>query len=106
MILSKRRMGRSHTDPGQGRGWAAGLVVVVLLLLSGCDGSDADGAPAPTTVEAGRQYLEIIVEAAGELEPLRTVEVMSKASGEVIQVLVAQCCSRLPTSRSCRYGPS
>jgi len=63
-------------------------VVVVLLLLSGCDGSDADGAPAPTTVEAGRQYLEIIVEAAGELEPLRTVEVMSKASGEVIQVLV------------------
>ena len=64
-----------------------GLVAVVLA-ASGCAQSQVDEPPPFTLVEAGRQYLEIIVEAAGELEPLRTVEVMSKASGEVIEVLV------------------
>lgn len=77
-----------RADSGRGRAWSDGLVVVALLLLSGCDGGGADEAPAPTIVEAARQYLEIIVEAAGELEPLRTVEVMSKASGQVVQVSV------------------
>ncbi len=85
---------RSHSEMPRSR-WTPGvlgrtgiLLSVLLLTLAGCAQGEADQAPAPTLVEAGRQYLEILVEAAGELEPLRTVEVMSKASGEVIEVLV------------------
>jgi HlyD family secretion protein len=57
-------------------------------LMAACAAEEAVVPAGPTIVEAGRQHLEIIVEAAGELEPLRAVEVMSKASGEVIETLV------------------
>ncbi|HYH95086.1 efflux RND transporter periplasmic adaptor subunit [Hyalangium sp.] len=40
------------------------------------------------TAEAKRMDLEIVAEASGLLEPIRVVEVKSKASGEVLRVLV------------------
>jgi HlyD family secretion protein len=40
------------------------------------------------TAEAKRLDLEIVAEASGLLEPIRVVEVKSKASGEVLRVLV------------------
>ena len=83
----RQSKGRHHAADRARLLMKMGLASVVLA-GSGCAQSEADEAPELTVVEAGRQYLEIIVEAAGELEPLRTVEVMSKASGEVIEVLV------------------
>jgi HlyD family secretion protein len=64
------------------------LAGAFVALVAACAAEEAAVPAAPTIVEAGRQHLEIIVEAAGELEPLRAVEVMSKASGEVIETLV------------------
>ncbi|KFE71916.1 efflux RND transporter periplasmic adaptor subunit [Hyalangium minutum] len=40
------------------------------------------------TAEAKRMDMEIVAEASGLLEPIRVVEVKSKASGEVLRVLV------------------
>jgi HlyD family secretion protein len=64
------------------------LTVGFIALTAACAAEEALVPAGPTIVEAGRQHLEILVEAAGELEPLRAVEVMSKASGEVIETLV------------------
>ncbi|WP_225412857.1 efflux RND transporter periplasmic adaptor subunit [Stigmatella hybrida] len=46
----------------------------------------APGSTLPTTV-AERRNLEVVAEASGLLEPIRVVEVKSKASGEVLRVL-------------------
>ena len=83
----RRRSGRGPSADSAHVPLNIGLAVVVLA-VSGCVQGESDEVPSLTLVEVGRQYLEIIVEAAGELEPLRTVEVMSKASGEVIEVVV------------------
>jgi HlyD family secretion protein len=64
------------------------LAGTATLLIAACAAEEPAVPAGPTIVEAGRQHLEIVVEAAGELEPLRAVEVMSKASGEVIETLV------------------
>lgn len=54
-----------------------------LLLLAGC----AREAPAPQfdTATVGQRDIVVAVEAAGVVEPLQTVEIKSKASGEVLQ---------------------
>jgi len=57
-------------------------------LLSGCGTGQAEEAPRVQMVEVLRQNLEITAEATGQLEPVRKVEVKSKASGEVLEVLV------------------
>ena len=44
-------------------------------------------APAATTTTVERRTLEISVEASGTIEPIRVVEVKSRASGEVRRVL-------------------
>ncbi|EAU66688.1 efflux transporter, RND family, MFP subunit [Stigmatella aurantiaca DW4/3-1] len=46
----------------------------------------APGSNLPTTT-AERRNLEVVAEASGLLEPIRIVEVKSKASGEVLRVL-------------------
>ena len=71
-----------------GRAFRRLLAGAFVGLIAACAAEEASVPSGPTMVEAGRQNLEIIVEAAGELEPLRAVEVMSKASGEVIETLV------------------
>jgi HlyD family secretion protein len=55
---------------------------------AGCGVGEAVEAPPLAVTEVTRRNLEIVAEAAGTLEPLRSVQVMSKASGEVIEVLV------------------
>jgi len=62
--------------------------VVLLSGLAGCGSGQAEDAPALATVEVVRRNLQITAEATGQLEPLRKVEVKSKASGEVLEVLV------------------
>lgn len=87
-----RRGGPPRGRRGAARRRAAALRALLagafVTVASGCAQSRAEEASEVTIVEAGRQYLEIIVEAAGELEPITSVEVMSKASGEVVEVLV------------------
>jgi HlyD family secretion protein len=73
---------------------AGGVVLRTLFLgapflfLLGCGRGEATEAPRRTLAEVVRQDLEITAEASGQLEPLRKVEVKSKASGEVMEVLV------------------
>lgn len=64
------------------------MVVAGVAVAAGCSPSEANEAPERSVAEATRQHLQIIVEAAGELEPIRKVDVMSKASGEVVEVMV------------------
>jgi HlyD family secretion protein len=46
----------------------------------------APAAPPPATAEVERRDIDVAAEAAGVVEPVRTVEVKSKASGEVLEV--------------------
>jgi HlyD family secretion protein len=58
------------------------------LLLAGCGQGQAEEAPELSVVTVSRTDLQITAEATGQLEPIRTVEVKSKASGEVLTVHV------------------
>ena len=64
------------------------LILLPALLLGACAEKE-EAAPIYDT--AGVQYrtLEVAVSSAGIVEPLATVEVKSKASGEVLAVLTA-----------------
>jgi len=69
----------------------AGIAVLLAgLALSACKGSEAEVATdtAPEVATIGRANLDIRAEASGQIEPLRFVEVKSKASGEVLRVHV------------------
>ena len=67
-----------------------GLVGIGALAISGCQTGEAseDDSPALLTVEATRGNLLIRAEATGTVEPVRTVEVKSKASGEILRLHV------------------
>lgn len=56
------------------------------LLLAGCGSKDKDTGPKYGTETVGRRDIVVAVEAAGTVEPLLTVEIKSKASGEVLKV--------------------
>ena len=61
--------------------------LMVALLLAGC----GSGAPEPAasqyeTATVERRSLVLVVEAAGAIEPVRTVELKSKASGEILEL--------------------
>lgn len=77
---------------GMGSGGRAGLAALILLLtgaMAGCGEGEANEAgPSLQTGEVVRQDLRITAEATGQLEPLRQVEVKSKASGEILELLV------------------
>ncbi|MBN1204723.1 MAG: efflux RND transporter periplasmic adaptor subunit [Myxococcaceae bacterium] len=66
---------------------ALALAGAVVYFVRGRAGQAAPERALPTT-EAKRMDLEIAAEASGLLEPIRVVEVKSKASGEVLRVLV------------------
>ncbi len=55
--------------------------------LAACAEEPADG-PMYESATADRRTIEVSVSSAGVVEPLATVEVKSKASGEVLEVLV------------------
>lgn len=73
------------------------LIRVVITLSSaallagsgGCGGSaSAEATPSFATSPVTRTDLRIAAEATGQVEPIRTVEVKSKASGEVLKLYV------------------
>src|SRR5688572_9691086 len=76
------------------RTWVArgvGLSVALMgsLALAGCKKGEAVVQDiAPELAEAEQRTLDIRAEAAGLVEPIATVEIKSKASGEVINVHV------------------
>lgn len=62
-------------------------LVVLIFILGGCT-AEQDVGPVYDTAGIERRTLEVAVSSAGIVEPLATVEVKSKASGEVLDVLV------------------
>jgi HlyD family secretion protein len=65
----------------------AGLPAATLAaaLASACGGEEAT-APAWETATVARGDIHVMVEAAGAIEPVATVEVKSKASGEILEL--------------------
>jgi HlyD family secretion protein len=59
-----------------------------LVILSACTEDEVVG-PVYATAGVERRTIEVAVSSAGIVEPLATVEVKSKASGEVLNLLVA-----------------
>lgn len=59
-----------------------------VLVVSGCGESEASEAPTIQTTEVVRQSMRITAEATGQVEPIRQVEVKSKASGEILRLHV------------------
>jgi HlyD family secretion protein len=58
-----------------------------LLLLSACSpGGDVPPASQYETAQAENRSLVLTVEASGVIEPVRTVEIKSKASGEILEL--------------------
>jgi len=78
------------------RGTSRPLIVVAALATAGCDqieeliaGSDEDAVEDEAFFEAAgvvRGDIRVAVEAAGGIEPVTTVEVKSKASGEILEL--------------------
>jgi len=71
------------------RSWArVAPVAVGMVLLTGCGSGEAavGGAPTRLTAEVRRGDLIIRAEATGTVEPVREVEVKSKASGEIVRL--------------------
>lgn len=78
-------MNRSEQVKGaHRRSWSVLLAVAV----AGCAAGEVDETAVISATEVARMNLEIVAEAAGSLTPVRSMEVMSKASGEVVSVLV------------------
>ncbi len=62
-------------------------MLAVFVLIAACAGEEPAG-PFYDTAGVERRTIEVAVSSAGVVEPLATVEVKSKASGEVLEVLV------------------
>jgi RND family efflux transporter MFP subunit len=62
--------------------------LLISLLLAAC-AAEEDAGPAYDTATVERRTIEVAVSSAGIVEPLATVEVKSKASGEVLELRVA-----------------
>ena len=64
------------------------LPALVALVAAGCGASQAEPAALLQTTNVVRGALRITAEATGTVEPIRKVEVKSKASGEVLALSV------------------
>lgn len=65
----------------------AGLLVLAVLTVGACgEAEPEETGPTITTAPVVRSDLLISVEASGQVEPIRTVEVKSKASGEILRL--------------------
>jgi HlyD family secretion protein len=68
---------------------AAGALLLSVIVFPGCNkGTAEEQTGAPETALVERQDLNVRAEAAGLVEPIVTVEIKSKASGEVLAVHV------------------
>ena len=66
-----------------------GVGLLALLAVAACNGADpVEEATGLTTMPALRDDLRLVAEATGLMEPVRTVEVKSKASGEILRLHV------------------
>ena len=70
------------------RGVLSSLPALVALVAAGCGASQAEPAATLQTTNVVRGALRITAEATGTVEPIRKVEVKSKASGEVLALSV------------------
>ena len=61
--------------------------ILLLVLLAACSKEEAS-APIYDTAAVERASISVSVGSAGVVEPLATVEVKSKASGEVLELLI------------------
>jgi HlyD family secretion protein len=64
------------------------MLVVLAAGLAGCSGGEAaeEGGPSRLTATVRRGDLIVRAEATGSIEPVRRVEVKSKASGEILRL--------------------
>ncbi len=67
------------------KNWGA---VLALPFAIACGTTEAEEAPSVQTAVVGRGDLMITAEATGNVEPVRKVEVKSKASGEILRLHV------------------
>ena len=77
------------------------LPLILVAGLAACAEEPA-GGPMYETAAADRRTIEVSVSSAGIVEPLATVEVKSKASGEVLDVLVEvgdRCATISPSAK-------
>ena len=65
----------------------AKLVALSALLFFAC-ANDENDAPIYSTASVERRSIEVSGDSSGVVEPLAAVEVKSKASGEVLDLLV------------------
>ena len=70
------------------RGVLSSVPALVALATVGCGASQAESAASLQTTTVIRGALRITAEATGTVEPIRKVEVKSKASGEVLALSV------------------
>lgn len=63
-------------------------VALMLPVLAACTEGEADEAPSVPSATVERGNLIIKAEATGSVEPIRRVEVKSKASGEILRLFV------------------
>lgn len=61
-------------------------VLLLMLAAAGCTKSGEATAPLYDTVKVERRAIVVAVEAAGTIEPVTTVELKSKASGEILDM--------------------
>lgn len=71
--------------PPHSRGATATAAVAALAALAGC-GDGAVPAPQYETATVRRGDISVVVEASGTIEPISSVEVKSKASGEILEL--------------------
>ena len=65
------------------------VALLALVGLAGCStGEAAEDGPSFATTEMSRGNLRITVEATGTVEPMRELEVKSRASGEIVRLHV------------------
>ena len=64
-----------------------GVRLLALLAVVACE-TQTEEAPGISTTPAMRDNLRLVAEATGLVEPVRTVEVKSKASGEILRLYV------------------
>ena len=66
--------------------WASVGLCLYAVTVSGCGIGEAEESSSIQTVPVARGNLRIVAEATGSVEPVRRVEVKSKASGEVLRL--------------------
>jgi HlyD family secretion protein len=62
------------------------MLALLMLVATGCTKSGEVTAPLYDTVKVERRSIIVAVEAAGTIEPVATVELKSKASGEILDM--------------------